>query len=256
MHLLKGKVAIVTGASSGIGKAAAKRFAAEGASVVAAGRRQQELDSLVVEIERMGAPAMALAGDLRDEDYVAALVKLATESFGGLDIAFNNAGAVLHAKPVHEMTLQEWQETIDVNLNSAFLCARHQVPALQARGGGSLVFTSSFVGGDVGFPGMSAYAAAKAGICGLARALAVEHGSAGIRVNTILPGAVDTPSNIANDPNSGPEVRAFVEGLHALKRMATADEIADVALFLASSASAFVTGAAIRADGGVSVNRT
>ena len=124
------------------------------------------------------------------------------------------------------------------------------------RGGGSLIFTSSFVGHTAGMPGMAAYAAAKAGLIGLTKALAAEYGPRGLRVNALLPGGTDTPANTANQPGAGPEVLAFVEGLHALKRMARPEEIAQSALYLASDASSFTTGAALLADGGVSINRT
>lgn len=143
----------------------------------------------------------------------------------------------------------------DTNLTSAFLGARHQVPAMIERGGGSLIFASSFVGHSVGMPEMSAYAASKAGQIGLVKALAAELGSKGIRANTLLPGGTDTPASVNNAPGATPQVLAFVEGLHALKRMATPQEIAQAFLFLASSASSFVTGTAFLVDGGVSINR-
>lgn len=125
-----------------------------------------------------------------------------------------------------------------------------------ARGGGSLVFTSSFVGHTAGFPGMAAYAASKAGLIGLVQSLAVELGARGVRVNALLPGGTDTPSNVANLPSASPETRGFVEGLHALKRMAQPAEIAEAALYLASDAASFVTGTALLVDGGVSISRT
>jgi NAD(P)-dependent dehydrogenase (short-subunit alcohol dehydrogenase family) len=124
------------------------------------------------------------------------------------------------------------------------------------RGGGSIIFTSTFVGHSVGMPGMTAYAASKAGLIGLVQVLAAEFGARGIRVNALLPGGTDTPASVTNAPGAGPEVLAFVEGLHALKRIAKPEEIARSALYLASDASSFTTGAALLADGGVSINRT
>jgi NAD(P)-dependent dehydrogenase (short-subunit alcohol dehydrogenase family) len=124
------------------------------------------------------------------------------------------------------------------------------------RGGGSLVFTSTFVGHTVGMPGMAAYAASKAGLIGLVQVLAADFGAKPIRANAIVPGGTDTPASITNAPDATPEVLAFVEGLHALKRMATPDEIARSVLYLASDASSFTTGSALRVDGGVSINRT
>lgn len=254
MEQLKGKVAIVTGASSGIGYEAAKLFAREGAKVVVCARRQAALNALVTEIAGAGAQAVAVAGDVRDETLAARAVEVAVDSFGGLDIAFNNAGATGDAAPVHELSVEAWRETLETNLTAAFLGARHQIPAMMARGGGSLIFTSTFVGYTVGFPGMGAYAASKAGLIGLCKVIAAEYGAQGIRANALLPGGTDTPMGrtVANTP----EVLAFVQGLHALKRLAEPAEIARSALFLASDASSFVTGTAMLVDGGVSIART
>jgi NAD(P)-dependent dehydrogenase (short-subunit alcohol dehydrogenase family) len=256
MTALANKIAIVTGASSGIGYATAKLFAQEGANVVVTARRQAELDALVAEVERTGGHAVAVAGDVRDETLARALVDTAVARFGGLDIALNNAGLVGEMKPAPEMSLAEWRDVLDTNLSAAFLGAKYQVPAMIERRGGSLIFTSSFVGYTVGMPGMAAYAASKAGQIGLVKGLAAEFGAKGIRANAILPGGTDTPASMTNAPGAGPEVLAFVEGLHALKRIARPEEIARSALYLASDASSFVTGTALLVDGGVSINRT
>jgi len=256
MGALSEKVAIVTGASSGIGRAAATLFAREGAAVVVSGRDHRRLDELVEEIIAAGGRAVAVAGDVRDEGVASGLVETATRRFGGLDVAFNNAGATGVTGPTHELSLDDWRETIESNLTGAFLGARHQLPAMLERGGGSIIFTSSFVGNTTGFPGMSAYAAAKAGLVGLARNIAAEYGARGVRANAILPGGTDTPSNVANAPGAPPGTRAFVEGLHAVKRMATPMEIARTVLHLASDDSSFVTGTALLVDGGVSIART
>jgi NAD(P)-dependent dehydrogenase (short-subunit alcohol dehydrogenase family) len=256
MNVLKDKVAIVTGASSGIGYAAAKLFAQEGANVVVAGRRKAELDALVGEIEKAGGQAIAVVGDVKDEAHAKALVDTAVDRFGGLDIAFNNAGIVGEMKPVSEQSLDDWRDILDTNLTSAFLGAKYQAPAMVERGGGSLIFTSSFVGYTVGMPNMVAYAASKAGQIGLVKGLAAEYGAKGVRANAILPGGTDTPASMTNLPGATPEILTFVEGLHALKRMAQPEEIAQSALHLASDASSFITGTAFLVDGGVSINRT
>lgn len=255
MTALKDKVAIVTGASSGIGRAAARLFAAEGASLVVTARRQAELEALVDEIASAGGRAIAVAGDIREEALAQRLVETATERFGGLDIGFNNAGIIGELGPIGQMASENWHEVIETNLTSAFLGAKYQTPALEARGGGSLIFTASFVGYTAGLAGMAAYAASKAGQIGLVKALAAELGGKRIRVNALLPGGTDTPAATTNAPGAGPELLAFVEGLHALKRMAQPEEIARAALFLASDQSSFVTGTAFLADGGVSIQR-
>ena len=256
MTTLANKVALVTGASSGIGRATARLFAREGARLIVTARRKTELDTLVDEIAAAGGEAVAIAGDVRDEALAQSAVDAAVRHFGGLDIAFNNAATLGVNEPTADVTLDRWQQTIDTNLTSAFLGAKHQLPAMRARGGGSLIFTSSFVGWTAGFPGMAAYAASKAGLIGLTQVLATEYGAQGIRVNALLPGGTDTAMNVANLPDAPAGLRGYLESLHALKRLAQPEEIAQSALYLASGASSFVTGIALLVDGGVSVCRT
>lgn len=253
MNVLANKVALVTGASSGIGRATALLFAREGASVVIGARRGAELEVLVSEITAAGGRAAALAGDVRHEDFAHALVALALERFGGLDVAFNNAGTLGQASATPDLPLASWQETLDTNLTSAFLGAKHQIPALLQRGRGSLIFTGTFVGYTAGLANMAAYAASKSGLIGLTQVLASEYGARGIRVNAILPGGTDTP--MGREAAATPEALAFVTSLHALKRIATPHEIAQSVLHLASDAAAFITGTAMLVDGGVSIHR-
>lgn len=254
MAILKDKVAIVTGASSGIGRASALLMAREGATIVAGARGHAGLQTLVEEIRGFGGRAEWVAGDVREEHYASALVELATGRFGGLDIALNNAGSMGEMGPSTGVSAAGWREAVEVNLSGAFFGAKHQIPALLARGGGSLLFTSTFVGHTVGFPGVAAYAASKSGVIGLVQALAAEFGPQGLRVNALLPGGTETP--LARQMNGTDEAMAAVAQLHALKRIAQPEEIAQAVLFLASPASSFVTGTAMRVDGGVSITRT
>lgn len=253
MHTLRGKVAIVTGASSGIGRATSLLFAAEGASVVLGARRRLELDAVAAEIVSAGGRAIAVAGDVRDEAFARALVDEACGRFGGLDVAFNNAGTLGAMGPTPEVSFDGWSETVATNLTASFLGAKYQLPAMVRRGGGSLIFTSTFVGHTAAFSGMAAYAASKAGLIGLTQALAVEFGAERIRVNAVLPGGTDTPMGRA--VASSPEAVAHVAGLHALQRLATPEEQARSVLYLASDASSFTTGTALLVDGGVSIFR-
>lgn len=248
-----GKCALVTGASAGIGRAAALQLAAEGGALVLAARRGDKLEDLARQITDGGGRAVWLAGDVGDEGYAAALVDLARTSFGGLDLAFNNAGILGDMQPVTDLSLDTWEEVLRTNLTAAMLGAKHQIPAMLGREGCAIVMTSSFVGHTIGIPGMAAYAAAKAGMIGLTKVLAAEYGPQGLRVNALLPGGTDT--DMARAFADTEEARTGVADLHALKRMATPEDIAQTALFLLSDEARFVTGAALLADGGVSITR-
>lgn len=253
MNALEGKVAIVTGASAGIGYATARLFAREGAAVVVAARRESELNVLAETIRNDGGQAVAVAGDVGDEHFAKKLTEETLQQFGRLDVAFNNAGILGAMGPVPDMSLPDWNQVIATNLTSAFLAAKYQLPAMLSGGSGSLIFTSTFVGYTAGMPGMAAYAASKAGLVGLTQVLASEYGAHNIRVNALLPGGTDTDA--AREFANTPEALEFVSNLHAMKRIAKPEEIAQSALYLASDASSFTTGSALLADGGVSINR-
>jgi NAD(P)-dependent dehydrogenase (short-subunit alcohol dehydrogenase family) len=254
MKRLTGKVAIVTGASAGIGRATARLFAAEGAKVVVAARRETELEALVGEIAREGGDAAFLAGDVRSEDFAKAVVALAVSRFGRLDVAYNNAGTLGEMGPSTGVSAAGWEDALAINLTSAFFCAKHQIPEMVKQGGGSIIFTSTFVGYSFAFPGTAAYAASKSGLIGLTQALAAEYGPQGVRVNAVLPGAVDT--QMYRDMNNTAESQAFITNLHALKRVAKPEELARSVLYFASDDSSFVTGTASLIDGGASITRT
>ena len=158
-------------------------FATEGARLVIGARRQAGLEQVADEIRQAGGDVTVLAGDVGDEDYCAGLVEVARQSYGRLDIAFNNAGMLGDLVPLPEMTPENWRQVMETNLTSAFLSARHQVPAMLETGSGSIIFTSTFVGHTAGMPGMAAYAASKAGLIGLTQVLAAECGPQNIRIN-------------------------------------------------------------------------
>lgn len=244
---LKDKTIIITGASSGIGAAAALLFASEGANVVLGARREIQLNKLVDKISQSNGRADCLAGDVNDEAYAKDLVDLAEKQFGGLDGAFNNAGTMGDVAPIPDMESSNWQSVLSTNLTSAFFAAKAQLPALEKRGGGAIVYTGTFVGfSNGGMPGMGAYAASKAGLIGFVQSLAADHAAQGIRVNTILPGG--TKTEMAGDD---PATHELIAGLHPLKRMAEPKEIAQSALFLLSDRASFVTGSPMAVDGGM-----
>ena len=244
MSVLQDKVAIITGASSGIGRATAQLFATEGASVVLNARGIPALEDAAGAIRKNGGTVHVVSGDAGRSETHEQLVETALRKFGRLDIAINNVGAVGPFKPLADVSPEEWQAAVSVNLTSAFLGARNQIPAMLTNGGGSIVFISTFVGTSVGIPGMAAYAASKAGLLGLVKGITADYGASGIRANALLPGGTDTPA--AGDAAQ----KEWAAGLHAMKRIAHPDEIAQAAMFLAGPMSSFVSGAALFADGG------
>lgn len=258
MGQLKGKTAIVTGASSGIGYEIATLFAMQGANVVVTARREDKLTGLVSKIRSKGGNAIAVSGDVCEESFAKRIVQAALDEYGSLDIAVNNAGTMGQLDEVSQMTLDNWHSVMTTNVTSAFLGAKYQLPAMLRKSRdkehASLIFTSSFVGNTVGMPGMSAYGASKAAMVGLMKSIASEYGPRGIRSNALLPGATDT--EMADEFANTPEIKDFVRSLTALKRTAKVHEMAQSALYLASSSSSFMTGHAMFVDGGVSITRT
>jgi NAD(P)-dependent dehydrogenase (short-subunit alcohol dehydrogenase family) len=252
VSVLAGKVAVVTGAGSGIGRAAAEALAAAGAAVVVNDVVEDGLGATLDAVRAAGVEGVASVGDVRDGDAVQRLIDLAVSHFGGLDLIFANA-AVGRYMEFETMTEDEIDWILDIDLRGPLLCAQRAIPALRARGGGSIVFTSS-VQAYTTMPGCVVYGAAKAGLVAAARALAVEVGRHGIRVNTIAPGTIDTPMlerdlagmNLAEADSFLERVRAA----NALGRIGDPSEIASVLVFLASDAASYVTGTTIVADGG------
>lgn len=251
---LHNKVVLITGASAGIGRACALRFAAEGACLVLNARREGPLQDVAAQVRASGGQVAVHAGDVAEPGTAPRLVDLAQRTFGGLDVAINNAGMLGPSLPTAELSAAEWREVMATNLDAAFHAARAQLPAMLARGAGSLVFVGTFVGHTVGFPGMAAYASSKAGLIGLSQVIAAEYGARGVRSNVLLPGGTDTA--MGRQAAASEQARDAVRSLHALKRLAEPAEIANAALFLASDESSFVTGSALRVEGGVSITRT
>lgn len=252
--LLTGKVAVITGAASGQGRAAAQLFADEGAAIVVADIADEGAAETVARIEKDGGRAVAVHADVSRRAECEAMIDAATSTFGRLDVLYNNA-AVQMSGALVDCTEDEWDLTIRTNLDAIFFACRAAIPQMQASGGGSIVNTASTLG-LIGSPGYAAYGAAKAGLIALTRQIAVEHGPT-IRANVIAPGSIDTP-RFRKVTEQLDDREAFFEMLMAnmpLKRLGTADDIARVALFLASDQSAYTSGAVIPVDGGLAALR-
>lgn len=245
---MKGHVAIVTGALSGIGRATALEFARRGASVVASGRNAAAGDALVAELKSAGAPDAAYIDcDVRHEDQIEALVNLAVQRFGRLDYAVNNAGTEGASLPLTEQTLETYADTFDINVRGTLLALKHEMRAMASRGGGGIVNLSSTMA-RVGRPGLGLYCASKHAVEGLTKVAAIEGAAQGIRVNAIAPGQVDTAMlDRVAAPRGG---KQHIAQAVPLKRVGTVEEAAKLILFLASSDASYITGQSVAIDGG------
>jgi len=244
-RLLEDKVAMVTGAGSGIGAAMARRFAEEGAKVVVADINEEAAREVAGNIKKAGGIALAVEQDVSDAKSVEKSVDVAVEKFGRLDVAVNNAGITGDLKPTADYSLEGWDKVIAVNLSSVFYGMKHQIPAMLRSGGGSIVNIASILG-SVGARDSAGYNAAKHGVVGLTKTAALEYSKDGVRVNAIGPGYIDTPLLKALDK----EVYDGLVGLHPIGRLGKAEEVAELALFLASDKASFVTGSYHLVDGG------
>jgi len=250
MGKLDGKVAVITGASSGIGRSTAKRFAGEGAAIVIADLNSEGGEATVRECRENGGRAVFQKTDVSGEAEVKAAVDRAVKEFGGLDIIFNNAGVGGAVGPIDETTVENWDRTLGVLLRAVFLGMKHSIPEMRKRGGGSIISTAS-VAGMRGGGGPHAYSAAKAAVINLTRSVALEVGKDRIRVNCICPGGINTPLIYAHVPGGAEVTEQFLGLLQPIPRSGHPDDIASMALFLASDDSQWVTGTAMVVDGGL-----
>lgn len=239
-----GKVAIVTGGGSGIGKATVELMAREGAGVLIADYAPQG-EQVAESLKEQGLKVEYLRVDVRNEEQVSGMVKKAVDLWGRLDILVANAG-IGETAPADQLALADWERMININLTGVFLCAKHAVPAMRASGGGAIVNTASILG-HVGFADATAYSAAKAGVVNLTRVLALSYAKERIRANSVAPGFIRTPMVL-----EGP-VKDQLDGLaalHPLGRLGEPEEVAAAIAFLASDAASFVTGVSLLVDGG------
>jgi NAD(P)-dependent dehydrogenase (short-subunit alcohol dehydrogenase family) len=250
--MFAGKVAFVTGAASGIGRAAALAFSREGASVVAADVSEQANRETAHMIEEQGGRALGVSCDVTHAKEVKAALAKTAEAFGRLDFAFNNAGIEpKKAASTADYPEEEWNRIIDINLRGVFLCMKHEIPLILKQGGGSIVNVSSGAG-IIGIKGSPAYTAAKHGVIGLTRAAALDYAAQNIRVNVICPGYIDTPM-MGRFTGGTPEGRAKVIAEEPVGRMGKPEEIAAAVMWLCSDAAAFMIGHAMVMDGGQTV---
>lgn len=246
MQLLDKKIAIVTGAGSGIGKAIAMLYAAEGAKIIASDLDEKGGQDTVAAIKANGGEAIFVKADTSHPEESKKVVDLAVKEYGGLHIAVNNAGIGGPIKPTGEYPIEGWDKVIAINLSGVFYGMRYQIPAMLASGGGSIVNMASILG-KVGTKGSAAYVAAKHGVIGLTETSALEYASQGIRINAIGPGYILTPLLTKNLDDATMKMLA---GLHPIGRLGKPEEVAELSLWLNSDKASFVTGAYYNVDGG------
>jgi NAD(P)-dependent dehydrogenase (short-subunit alcohol dehydrogenase family) len=247
--LFQNKVVLITGGTSGIGRATAVEFAKEGAKVVVSGRRKAEGAETVTMIGKAGGEGLFLQADVSDEEQVKNLVQGTLERFGRLDIAFNNAGIEGTPAPLAEATVEQYQKVYDINVKGVFLGMKHEITAMLKTGGGSIVNTSSALG-HIAFPTMGLYTGTKWAVIGLTKTAALETAKHGIRVNSVSPAVIETEMFDRSLGGSEDSV-AYMKSLHPVGRFGQSAEVASAVLYLSSPAASFVTGTDILVDGGL-----
>jgi NAD(P)-dependent dehydrogenase (short-subunit alcohol dehydrogenase family) len=252
MARLTGKVAVITGAASGIGRATAIRFAGEGAAIVIADLNAEGGEAAVRDCKENGGRAVFQKTDVSAEAAVKAAIDRAVKEFGGLDVIYNNAGLGGAVGPLEQITVEDWDKTFAILTRGVFLGIKHAVPEMRKRGGGSIISTAS-IAGIRGFNGLHAYCAAKAGVVNLTRSASLEFAKDKIRVNCICPGGINTPIIHRNMPGVKEAVEGWMAKGQPIQRAGHPEDIANMALFLASDDSEWVTGQAMVVDGGLTV---
>ncbi len=249
MKDFEGRVALVTGAGSGIGRACALAFALRGAKVIVADVVVENGAATVRLIKNSDGDALFVKCDVTSSAEVEAMVKTTVNTYGGLDFACNNAGIEGTQALTADYPEDMWMRVVAVNLTGVWLCMRHEIPAMLARGGGAIVNMSSILG-RVGFPNASAYVAAKHGVVGLSKTAAIEYATQGIRVNTVSPGFIATPMLERGGMVEGSEMYKMLANLHPVKRLGKPEEVAEAVVWLCSDAASFVNGETMLIDGG------
>jgi NAD(P)-dependent dehydrogenase (short-subunit alcohol dehydrogenase family) len=244
----EGKVALVTGGTSGIGRETSILFARKGARVVVAGRREIEGKETIDLIRRAGGEGIFVRADVSRASEVKALVEKTVAAYGGLDYAFNNAGIEGHWVPIVEQTEDEWDQTIDINLKGTWLCLKYEIRQMLQQGRGGVIVNNASISGFIGSYGSATYAASKHGVLGLTKAAALEVARNGIRVNAVCPAAVESP--MADRLFGAPEVRKKVLGFYPIARFGKPIEVAEAVLWMCSGAAGFMTGQSLVLDGG------
>ncbi|QPH56050.1 glucose 1-dehydrogenase [Pontivivens ytuae] len=256
MTTFNDKIVLITGATSGIGEAAAHAFAREGATVIVNGRRAEKGAAVVAAIQAAGGKAEFLQGDVSDEGTIAGIVDIVVAKYGRLDIAFNNAGVEgKMGDRTADQTQADYDENIGVNIGGVFWAMKHEIRAMLAHGGGSIVNTASIFS-QIGMPGMALYTASKHAVLGLTRAASIEYAKDGIRINAVSPGGVETEmfERAAGPLEQNSEGRQFFTNFHPMGRISQPEEQAEAVLFLASEKASFVNGANLAVDSGWSIS--